>query len=141
MSGGEQKPLVWCRFKVIVPTARPSELSETLDKGLPKVGSFAVIAIGPTDQDVRLVVEYTARGSNGHDVRKRIARFGVDQHVIDIEKVASVDVEFVKNDDLVRWLDQQSRDRSEALVVPEGSEVTETSVIATPVTIAEMVAS
>jgi hypothetical protein len=104
---GEPKALVWNRFRVVIPTSDPSVLFKRLDEGLPKTGSFAVTAIGPTAYDVRLVVEYTARGSNSHDVRKRIKALGVDPMVIDIRVVAMVDQEFGPNAGLIKLQDEQ----------------------------------
>lgn len=93
------KPLVWCRFEVTISTATPAEVYAKIIEGLPTDGAFKRRGAG-FDTSVRFVVEYTARGSNGNDVLKRVARLGIDRSQIAVKKIAMFDVESRPNQDL-----------------------------------------
>lgn len=71
-------------------------------------GTLNITHAGATDDEVRAIAEYKARGANSHDisrhVRNTLARFGADNSNVRVQQVASIQVEHGCNADLVSGL-------------------------------------
>ncbi|WP_248582023.1 hypothetical protein [Nocardioides sp. InS609-2] len=66
---------------------------------------FKVNAMGFTETQVRLVVEYTAAGANSDDIKRKFTTLGIDRSAIGTAKTASIETAWAFNSDLVRSID------------------------------------
>lgn len=104
MTENVHKQKTWARFAVTIEAEYPSTTYAMLMSQLPMAGHFRMTAIGYVETQIRLVVEYTARGANGDDVKKRLVNLGIDRRLIGVTKAASFNVDAKFNDDLVRYV-------------------------------------
>jgi hypothetical protein len=95
------KPMTWTRWAVTVESSDPMGTYAMLWRGLEPSERFRARAFGITDTEVRVVVEYTAAGANSDDIKRRFVGAGVERRAVGTTKIASVDMGFACNDDLM----------------------------------------
>lgn len=98
---GKAKVPVWTRWAVTVQSVNPTATHDLIAAGLVESDRFVLRSMGPSATSVWLVVEYTARGANGDDIKRRIEKAGVARSAITARKIATVEAELRCNADVI----------------------------------------
>ena len=99
------KTMTWTRWAVKIDAQHPPGTYEYLVEHLKSIGRFEVVAIGCTETQVRAVVEYTAKGANSDDIKRRFTTHGIPRGNVEAVKIASVETEWACNSDLMSVID------------------------------------
>jgi hypothetical protein len=101
-SGGlTGKPVTWTRWAVRIETPHPETTYAAIQWYLPRYKRFQVRAIGVTETQVKIVVEYTAAGANSDDIKRRLMVTGISRESIETTKIGSLDTEWTCNADVL----------------------------------------
>lgn len=66
--------------------------------------------MGCTETQVRAVVEYTVKGANADDIKRKFTSVGIPRSNVETINVASVDMEWGLNADLIAAIDSTAAD-------------------------------
>lgn len=102
--------MTWTRWKVTIDAQHPQGTYEYLSLHLASIGRFEVVAMGCTETQVRAVVEYTAKGANSDDIKRRFTTLGIPRSNVEAVKVASVETDWRLNADLMAAIDSTTAD-------------------------------
>lgn len=84
----EGKVEAWTRWAVVIETADPQTTYTNLYYHFPHTERFAMGPVGLDTGCVKVVVEYTAKGANADDVKRRVASAaGVDKSAVMPRKI------------------------------------------------------
>ena len=100
------KAMTWTRWAVKIDAQHPPGTYAMLQEFLSDGPRFKVVAMGYTETQVRAVVEYTAKGANSDDIKRRFTQYGIPRHNVETINVASVETEWMFNADLMALIDQ-----------------------------------